>query len=110
MTADKKPRTLKDQLESKIADMDRSAAEDPERYNGSDWGQLSDDEEAVFAIDRERFPRMITTWHCYDAFKCIASDGFDDDLIEQARRQHSKWCGEGTSQSSSLPSPRHSVD
>jgi hypothetical protein len=34
MTGDTKHRTLKDQLESEIADMERDASEDPEKYNG----------------------------------------------------------------------------
>jgi hypothetical protein len=45
MTGDKKLRTLKDQLESETADLERSAAEDSERYNGGDWWQLTDEEE-----------------------------------------------------------------
>ena len=43
-----------------------------ERYHGGDWWQLTDAEESVFVIDRERFPRMITVWSCYEAFKNIA--------------------------------------
>jgi hypothetical protein len=62
MTDSTKPRTLKDQLESETADTERSAAEDTERYHGGDWWQLTDAEESVFVIDRERFPRMITVW------------------------------------------------
>ena len=57
MTDSAKPRTLKDQLESETADMERSAAVDSERYHGGDWWQLTDAEESVFVIDRKRFPR-----------------------------------------------------
>jgi hypothetical protein len=54
MTDSTKPRTLKDQLESETADTERSAAVDSERYHGGDWWQLTDAEESVFVIDRER--------------------------------------------------------
>ena len=89
MTGDTKLRTLKDQLESETADSERSAAEDSERYNGGDWWQLTDEEESIFVIDRERFPRMMTVWSCYEAFKNIAfSLSWDEGLLEQAGRQH----------------------
>jgi hypothetical protein len=58
MTDSTKPRTLKDQLESETAETERSAAVDSERYHGGDWWQLTDAEESVFVIDRERFPRI----------------------------------------------------
>jgi hypothetical protein len=64
-------------------------------YNAEgDWWHLSDQEQSVFAIIRDRFPRMIMTWHCYDVFKLVASAStFDDELIEQARQLHPEWCG-----------------
>jgi hypothetical protein len=94
MTGDTKPRTLKDQLESEIADTEREAAENPEKYDGGDWWQSSESEESVFAIDRERFPRMMMTWHCYEGFKLIAdAPTVDDELIKQARQLHPEWCG-----------------
>jgi hypothetical protein len=100
MTDSAKPRTLKDQLESETADMERSAAVDSERYHGGDWWQLTDAEESVFVIDRKRFPRMITVWSCYEAFKNIAySLSWEDGLIEQACQQHPDWCSAGISES-----------
>ena len=100
MTDSTKPRTLKDQLESETADTERSAAVDSERYHGGDWWQLTDAEESVFVIDRERFPRMITVWSCYEAFKNIAySLSWEDGLIEQACQQHPDWCSAGISES-----------
>ena len=100
MTDSTKPRTLKDQLESETADTERSAAEDSERYHGGDWWQLTDAEESVFVIDRGRFPRMITVWSCYEAFKNIAySLSWEDGLIEQACQQHPDWCSTGISES-----------
>lgn len=87
-------RTLKDQLDARIADGETRQAAKPGLYEGGDWWQLTDAESAVFAIDRDRFIRMIMTWHCYDAFKLIASDPeWDDNLIEQARRERPDWCG-----------------
>jgi hypothetical protein len=98
MTGDTKPRTLKDQLESETANTERSSAEDSERYNGGDWWQLTDNEESVFDIDRERFPRMMTVWSCYEAFKNIAySLPWEDGLIELACQQHPNWCSAGIS-------------
>src|SRR5580704_9093084 len=92
MTGNTDPRTLKDQLESET--------DDPERYHGGHWWQLSDAEESVFVIDRERFPRMITVWSCYEAFKNIAySLSWEDGLIEQACQQHPDWCSAGISES-----------
>jgi hypothetical protein len=104
MTDSTKPRTLKDQLESETADTERSAAVDSERYHGGDWWQLTNAEESVFVIDRERFPRMITVWSCYEAFKNIAySLSWEDGLIEQACQQHPDWCSETTIASLGTP-------
>jgi hypothetical protein len=98
MTDGTKRRTLKDQLETETADTERSAAEDSERYHGGDWWQLTDEEESVFVIDRDRFPRMMTVWSCYEAFKNIAfSLSWDEGLLEQAGRQHPEWCNVGIS-------------
>jgi hypothetical protein len=91
------PRTLKDQLEADIAKGEAEEAAKPGLHDGTDWWQLSDAEEEVFVIDRERFIRMVMTWHCYEGFKLIShSPVWDKALIEQARQQHPEWCGEGT--------------
>jgi len=93
------PRTLKDQLEAEIADSAAKEAEKPGLHHGRDWWQLSDDEERVFAIDRQRFPRMMTTWHCYEGFKRISvSTIWDDALLDQARRDCPQWCGTAPSE------------
>ena len=83
MTNGTNTKTLKDQLKSETAATELSAAEDSERHHGGDWWQLSDEEQSVFDIDRERFPRMMTVWSCYEAFKNIAyslswEDGLGD--------------------------------
>ena len=100
MTNGTNTKTLKDQLESETAATELSAAEDSERYHGGDWWQLSDEEESVFDIDRERFPRMMTVWSCYEAFKNVAySLSWEDGLIEQACQQHPACCIAGRSES-----------
>jgi hypothetical protein len=66
------PRTLKDQLEADIAKGEAEEAAKPGLHDGTDWWQLSDAEEEVFVIDRERFIRMVMTWHCYEGFKLIS--------------------------------------
>jgi hypothetical protein len=88
-------KTLKDQLAAEIADAE---ALDPARYRGGDWYHLTDEEEFVFDIDRDRFPRMVTTWSCYEAFKLIADhETWSEDLITEARAQHPEWCEPGIS-------------
>lgn len=87
------PQTLKEQLDAGIAAAEAKADADPDAYRGSDWWQLSDAEEAVFEIDPDRWPRMMTISHCYEGFKRIAdSPEWDEALIEQARQQRPEWC------------------
>lgn len=86
---------LKDQLAAEIA---KAEALDPATYRGFDWYHLTDNEESVFDIERGRFPRMVTTWSCYEAFKRIADDGtWSEDLITEARALHPEWCEAGIS-------------
>jgi hypothetical protein len=87
-----KPATLKEQLEAEIASAE---AEARHWQPGWDWHHLSDEEEAVFEIDRDRFPRMVTAFSCYEGFKLITmGDVWDTDLIEQARQAYPQWCDE----------------
>ncbi len=87
------PQTLKEQLDTAIAEAETKADADPDSYRGSDWWQISDAEQAVFEIDRDRWPRMMNVFYCYEAFKRIAdSPEWDDALIEQARQQRPEWC------------------
>jgi hypothetical protein len=74
--------TLKAQLEARIAEMEKGGTP----YIGSDWWQYTEADQAVFEIEPERWPRMMMTWHCYEAFKRIADADWDDALIEKARR------------------------
>jgi hypothetical protein len=92
------PQTLKEQLDAAIADAEGKAEADPDAYRGSDWWQLSDAEEAVFEIDRDRWPRMMTVFHCYEGFKRMTdSPEWDDALIELSRQQRPGWCGQAPS-------------
>ncbi len=96
---DVKPATLKDQLEILIARLAAKEAARPGALDGDDWWQLSEAEEEVFAIDRDRFSRLVMTHHCYEAFKHLSdSPEWDEALIEQARQDHSEWCGPTLSQ------------
>jgi len=88
------PRTLKDQLEAEIAEGEAREAAELGHHDGRDWWQLTGVEEEAFQIDRERFPRMMMTWHCYEAFKRIALGTiWDEALLDHARRQFPQWCG-----------------
>jgi hypothetical protein len=86
------PRTLKDQLEADIAKGEAEEAAKPGLHHGTDWWQLSDAEEEVFAIDRERFIRMVMTWHCYADFQ---QPGMGQGPDRGGPPTHPQWCGEG---------------
>lgn len=85
------PTTLKEQLAAEIADHERKLIfSDPAE---GDWHHLTEEEEAVFNIDGDRFPRLLMTFACYETFKGIAHDPtWDDDLIEHARCDYPQWC------------------
>ena len=82
--------TLKETLAAVIA-----AAECNEHgydYEGIDWDQLLPEEERVFAIDWERWPRMIAAWHCYEAFMDLLEgsvwDSAHANLLARERARH----------------------
>lgn len=80
--------TLKDQLESEIV---RAEARPGKAYKGADWWQYTDAEKVVFSIRDARWPRMITTFECYETFKDITSHRFDKTLVQAARKQFPQW-------------------
>jgi hypothetical protein len=87
--------TLKEQLEAEIADSEHKEAMDRGFHNGDDWWQLNDAEEMVFDIERDRFPRMMMTWHCYEGFKLLTdSTLWDEALIAHARHEFPQWHAE----------------
>jgi hypothetical protein len=38
-----------------------------------------------------RWPRMITTFNCYQVFKEITDHGFDESLVRAARKKYPQW-------------------
>jgi len=57
-------------------------------YIGSDWWQFTDGDAEVFRFDPARWPRMIVSYECYDAFKGICDSGWDAALLEKARADY----------------------
>ncbi len=76
---------FRDEVGAQIADAEKDAAE----YRGADWWQLTDEEEAVFEIDFERFPRMITALFCFQGFHDIV-DPEDAKLSAEATEAERK--------------------
>ncbi len=60
--------SFKDEVAAKIAEAEKNAAD----YRGYDWWQLTDEEQWVFDIDFERFPRMITALFLFEGFHGMA--------------------------------------
>jgi hypothetical protein len=84
--------TLKEKIESQGARADKQRSDNPDHYRGFDWCALAPEEEAVFAIDPLRFPRMVVAWEAYQVFMDIVGcDAFDYDeavvAAERARRK-----------------------
>ena len=77
---------MKRKIEADIAEMEGKG---PDHFRGDDWFQLSADEEAVFAIERSRFPRMVVAWYAYqvlqDQVDCRDYD-FDRQEVLAAQR------------------------
>jgi hypothetical protein len=63
---------FKSQVGAQIAD---SESKDIGDFRGGDWWQLTDEEESVFAIDFERFPRMSAAWMMFEVFLDQVSPG-----------------------------------
>jgi hypothetical protein len=86
--------TFKEEAALKIVDAEKTAA----RYRGYDWWQLSDEEESIFNIDFERFPRIITALFLFECFHRIAdTDDADTDAIEAERQLRSDLMEKGYS-------------
>jgi len=86
--------SLKGRFEAHVRrQMEEWASEDPARYLGTDWWQLSPAEEEAFEIDRERFPVMACALYAYEAFKDIAQvDDFGPgEVLHDARLRFPQW-------------------
>jgi hypothetical protein len=52
----------------------------------TEWWELKPEEEFVFDIDRQRYPRMAALWHAYEVLKTIGEDDrFPDDVCHAVR-------------------------
>lgn len=69
----------------------------PEYYRGTSWWQLTPEEELVFAIDRARFPRMITAWSRYEIFMGLLEDGGFNEETKRERKLHPDIVRKGVS-------------
>jgi hypothetical protein len=69
----------------------------PEYYRGNSWWQLTPEEELVFAIDRARFPEMITAWSRYEIFMGLLEDGGFNDETKRERERHPDIVRKGVS-------------
>ncbi len=78
----------------RLAESEATYKTDPDRYEGPDWWQLSEEEKEVFAIRRDRWPRMMEAWVAYEAFKKITTEFYDDADVDEARANNPDWCGE----------------
>lgn len=84
--------SLKAELEAKIAESERQDQADPTFYNGYNWWQLSDADQEVFDIEPEQWPRMMMTWHCFEAFTGVShTPEFSNDLVAAARTAFPQW-------------------
>ncbi len=62
----------------------RHAAKKSRReFTGHDGWQMTEDEEAVFRIDENRFSLMVSAIQCFEAFLYLLS-GFDWDMNQTA--------------------------
>ena len=84
--------TLKEQFESEVARAEARRAKDKHYYIGDDWWHYTLSDEKVFVIHADRWPRMMVAWDCYQAFKDIAGEGWDNALLKKERELHPEWC------------------
>lgn len=55
---------MKEIIEKQVLELE---AKGPDFFQGFDWNNLTEEEEWVFDIDRERFPRMVIALNAYEA-------------------------------------------
>jgi hypothetical protein len=83
---------MKDRIEQQVAELE---AKGPDHFQGDDWFQLSEEEEWVFDIDRDRWPRMVAAMTGYEVLvEIVDADpvGFTSTEV-RAAREHLKYDG-----------------
>jgi hypothetical protein len=76
---------LRGAIDREVAGMENRS---PGCFRGYDWFQLSEEEEWVFDINRERLPRMVVTMELYEAICTIIDPrhaGFSDEEVAAAK-------------------------
>lgn len=87
---------MKNKIEAAVADSEAKLQKEPKFYHGADWWHLSEEEEFVFAIKRERWPPMMTVWLAYDVVIGLADYGefnLTDKEVDAARWRCGLHCG-----------------
>lgn len=80
--------TIRDQIQTHVADAEKQYRKNPKDYSGFDWWQLSKEEELVFMIDPERWPRMMVALTTYDVLLDVTGGdtlGYDEGEIQRLR-------------------------
>ena len=70
--------TLKEEIEHRILQSEEDMRDNPQHWTGGDWWQLEPKEEFVFAIERERWPRMMSAWLFFEVLHQLADVGDDE--------------------------------
>ena len=86
-------------LSQAIAKSESTYRDDPERFSGWEWWQISPEETEVFDLPAVIWARTLPVYQCFDAL--ITSTGTDgtwddapekaDDILDAARLKHSQW-------------------
>ncbi len=77
---------FKEHVAALIADAEKDSAD----YRGEDWWQLTPEEESVFEIEFDRFPRLITAFMAFQSFHDIVAPEdykLDAAVVEAERKK-----------------------
>ena len=92
-------RPLHRAMRIEIAEMEELDRRKPDHFRGGDWCELQEEEEAVFEIDRDRWPAMVVAYEGYEIFKGLRDSGSLDrhpGALDQARADHPEWCAKAS--------------
>jgi hypothetical protein len=87
---------VKKKIEADIADSEAKLRANAKFYHGADWWHLSEEEEHVFGIVRDRWPRLMTVWMAYEVVIGLADYGefnFTDKEVADGRWRCGLSCG-----------------